>query len=51
VKDQIEDETVMRMRDGAETEKLRKQKIEEIKKQKIGTLGYFEIFPYQESNY
>lgn len=40
-KNQIEEEAAKRMEDSTEKEKDRKKKISEIKKQKIGTLGYF----------
>lgn len=51
VKDQIEDETDKRKRTPYQIEEDKILKSAEIKKTKIGTLGYFEMFPYEESNY
>ena len=47
VKDQLEEEAINRLRNPVDKEIIRDQKMREIQKAKIGSLGYFEVFPYQ----
>lgn len=47
MKDQILEETSKRMRTPLESEFDRRARIDEIKKTKIGALGYFEQFAYK----